>query len=209
MDIEYKGANCVVIATKKGTIVIDPKLSLVGLKDYAGKMNVQLATQESFIVPKEDAVVFSGPGEYEVEEASIHGIAAQRNVDTPDQGLHSTMYRVYSSEIAVAVIGHVLSPLTEAQLESLGVVDVLIVPVGGNGYTLDAHAAVQVVRQIEPKIVIPTHYADQALQYEVPQTDIDLFIKEIGVTPVVSPKLKLKSGSLPESLTIHELTRTS
>lgn len=208
MDIEYKGANCLVIATKQGVAVVDPKLSRVGLKDYSGKMSVQLATHEDFSI-KSDALLISGPGDYEIGGLSVHGVAAQRHTDTPDDGKWSTMYRLDSGDVSVAILGHVVGQLSEAQAEALGVVDVLILPVGGNGYTLDAHSAVQLIRQIEPKIVVPTHYADKALNYEVAQADLELFVKELGATPEPISKLKLKAGALPEVLTVYELTRTS
>jgi len=106
-------------------------------------------------------------------------------------------------------VGHVTSPLSEDQLEGLGVVDIAIVPIGGNGYTLDAHAAIQVVRQLAPKIVIPTHYADPNIKYEVPQMEIDNFIKELGVTTEETPRLKLKNGVINDTLTVVVVQRTA
>lgn len=209
MEIEYKGANCIVITAKRGNIIIDPKLSQAGLKDYAGKATVQLATQDELSIDRPDTLLLSGPGEYEIEGMSIKGIAAQRHMDTPDQGVLSTIYKLDSGDISIAIIGHIAGQLNESQLEALGVTDVLILPVGGNGYTLDAHAAVQIVRQVEPKIVVPTHYADKALAYEVPQAGLEVFSKELGATPEPVAKLKLKAGSLPEVLTVYELARTS
>ena len=50
-DIEYKGGNTVVITTKKATLVVDPKQSVVGLKDLSVKEGIQLATEERFVVP--------------------------------------------------------------------------------------------------------------------------------------------------------------
>ncbi len=209
MDIEYKGSNCIVITTKYGVTVIDPKISSVGLKDYQGKMSAQLNTQPNFGTHRDDALLIDGPGEYEISGMSVTGIAAQRHTDTPDQGKQATMYRLNNGDISIAVVGHVVPELSEAQLEAFGIVDVLIVPVGGNGYTLDAHAAVQVVRQVEPKIVIPTHYSEPGVTYEVPQAELALFIKELGATPEPTPKLKLKAGAIPEVLTVYELTRTA
>lgn len=208
MDIEFKGGNTIVISTKKGVIAVDPKLSLHGLKDYSGKMTTQLLTQHDFGVAS-DAIIMDGPGEYEVQDISLKGIAAQRQIDTPDDGKKATMYRLEAGDVSVAIIGHVVSPLTEAQLEAFGMVDILIVPVGGNGYTLDAHGAAQVVRQVEPKIVIPTYYMDEALQYEVPPMDLEPFLKELATTAEETPKLKLKNGALPEKLTVYKITRTS
>ena len=209
MDIEYKGSNCVVISTKHTTIVVDPRLSLVGLKDYSGKYDVELATQSEFAVRKEDSLVIELPGEYEVGNLTIRGIAARRNIDTPEEGNKSTIYKVESNGISVGILGHIAGELSEVQLEALGMLDVLIVPVGNNGYTLDAHGAVHVVRQSDPKIVIPTHYADKELKYEVPQSELEEFLKEIGGSHETVSKLKLKTGTLPETLKVYELTRTS
>lgn len=206
MDIEYKGGNCVVINTKQVTIVVDPKLSALGLKDIANKDDVVVATQADFAVHT-DEVAVDQPGEYEVKGVSITGVGAQRNIDAV--GKLATMYRIANGDFTIAVVGHVATPLSEEQLETLGVVDVAVVPVGGNGYTLDAHQAVGLVRQLDPKIVIPVHYADKTIKYEVPQMELEPFVKELGAPIEQTAKLKLKVGVLPETLTIYELQRTS
>lgn len=208
MDIEYKGANCILITTKKTAVVIDPKLSSVGLKDILPKNAVVIATQPDLLAEGNDAVTVNGPGEYEVRDISIVGAAAERMIDH-DKSLQSTIYRVVVGDVTFAVIGHVAAPLSEEQLEVLGVVDVAIVPVGGSGYTLDAHQAVGVVRQIDPKVVVPTHYADKAVKYEVPQMELEPFVKELSAAAhETTPKWKLK-GALPEVLTLVELERTA
>ena len=208
MDIEYKGANCVVITTKKTSVVIDPKLSTVGLKDILPKNAVVIATQADFLVSGDDAVVVDRAGEYEVRDISIVGSAAERLIDH-DKSLNATVYRVTIGDVRFAVIGHVATPLTEDQLEALGVVDVAIVPVGGSGYTLDAHQAVAVVRQLDPKVIIPTHFADKAVQYEVPQMDLEPFLKELSAPQhEKTAKWKVK-GPLPDTLTVVELERTA
>jgi L-ascorbate metabolism protein UlaG (beta-lactamase superfamily) len=208
MDIEYKGANCLVITTKKATLVIDPKLSVDGLKDITPKNAIVVATQLGLLAAGEDAVIVDRPGEYEVRNISVTGIAAERMVDH-DKSLQSTVYRLVVGDVSIAVIGHVATPLTEEQLETLSVVDVVIVPVGGNGYTLDAHQAVSVIRQIDPKIVIPTHYADVAIDYEVPQMDLEPFLKELGA-PNHEKLSKWKSkGGISDVLTVIEIERTA
>lgn len=206
-EIEYKGANCVVISTKKGTIITDPKLSLVGLKDANTKDVIELATEDRFALNNENARLnIEGPGEYGIADFDISGIAAQRHLDA--DGKASTIYRVEAGEFRVALLGNIYEKLTEQQLEELGLIDILIIPVGGNGYTLDATGAANLTRQIDPKIVVPIHYADSAIKYEVPQGDFETFAKELGGTVEEAPKLKLKqAGSLPEVLTIYKLAR--
>lgn len=210
MDMEFKGGNCVIINAKKTTIAVDPKLSNIGLKDQGEKANVQLLTQPQFAAPHtEEAIIIDGPGEYEVENISIKGVAAQAHLDAKADLMTATIYRIDVGELSVAIVGHIHPNLTEDQLELLGVVDVLVVPVGGNGYTLDATGAVQVVRAIDPKIVVPTHYAEQGVSYEIPQGQLEVFVKELGAPQEEVSKLKLKAGTLGDSLTIQVVKRTS
>jgi len=206
-EVEYKGANTVVISTKKGTIVTDPQLSLVGLKDITTKDVIELSTEARFALNSENArLVIEGPGEYGIADFDIHGIAAQRHLDA--DGKASTIYRIEAGEIRVALVGNIYEKLSEAQLEEIGLVDVLIIPVGGNGYTLDATGAATLTRLIDPKVVVPIHFADPAVKYEVPQDELDTFIKELGVPVEEAPKLKLKTAAaLPEALTIYKLPR--
>lgn len=210
MDIEYKGGNCVTLTAKKSVLVFDPKNSVLGLKDQGANAAVQLLTQPQFAAPHgDDTVVIDGPGEYEVANMSVRGIAARAHMDGSDAPKKATMYSVASEEISVAAVGHVHPDLSEEQLEQIGVVDVLIVPVGGNGYTLDATGAVELVRKIGPKIVIPTHYADSAVSYPVPQAELDLFTKELGAPVEEVSKLKLKAGTLGDALTVYKIARTA
>jgi len=208
-EVEYKGANTVVISTKKSTMVTDPKLSLVGLKDLSIKDVIELATEARFSLDNDTVrLKIEGPGEYGVGEFDIKGIAAQCHLDSESDPLLSTMYRVEVSDIRVAIIGNIYEKLSDIQLEELGLIDVLIIPVGGNGYTLDATGAANLTRKIDPKVVIPVHFAEADLKYEVPQEPLDLFVKELGAPVEEMPKYKLKqSALLPTALTIVHLTR--
>jgi L-ascorbate metabolism protein UlaG (beta-lactamase superfamily) len=210
MDIEYKGGNCVIITVKKSAIAVDPKLSDLNLKDQGANAAVQLLTQPQFEASHgEDTLVVRGPGEYEVANVSIRGVAARGHMDPPEAAKKATMYSLSAEDISVAIVGHVYPDLSEEQLEEIGVVDVLVVPIGGGGYTLDATGAVELIRKIDPKIVVPTHYADSATAYPVPQADIDLFVKELGAAVEVSSKLKLKAGTLSETLVVQQLNRVA
>jgi hypothetical protein len=210
-EIEYKGGNGVVLSTKKATIVADPKLSLIGLKDLSVKDAIELATEARFAINSDDAkLVLEGPGEYGVADFDIRGISAQRHLDAESDPKVSTIYRIEAGEFRVGLIGNIYEKLSEDQLEALGVIDVVIIPVGGGGYTLDPEGAAALVRSIDPKIVVPVHYNDSALKYEVPQADLDEFVKVLGVpSEEVTGKLKLKNtAALPQTLTVYTLTRS-
>lgn len=209
-DIEYKGGNGVVITTKKSTIAIDPKLSVVGLKDIVTKGMVEIATEARFATNHPDArILIEGPGEYEIGDCSIKGIAATRHLDTSQDEPIATIYRLEIGDVRMALIGNVTPKLNEQQLEDLGVVDIIILPVGGGGYTLDATSAAGIVRQIDPKIVIPVSYADSDLKYEVPQDTLETFTKELGAPVETVSKYKVKSSTgIAPVLTVVEVTRS-
>lgn len=210
-EIEYKGGNGVVVATKKTQVVIDPKLSVNGLKDLTATDAVELATEARFLVNGKDAkLVVEGPGEYEIGDISIRGTRATRHIDTSADEPVSTIYRLEIGDVRIAVLGNVAPKLNEDQLEEIGVVDIVIIPVGGNGYTLDAVSAATIVRQISPRIVIPIHYAESGIKYEVPQDEVELFEKELAAPVEESgSKYKLKAASaLPQVLTVLKLARS-
>lgn len=209
-DIEYKGGNTVVFTTKKTTLVADPKTSVVGLKDTVVKEAVELSTEDRFSLKSKDAaLMIDGPGEYEIGDFSIRGVSAIRHIDTKDDEKIATIYRIEVGDVRIALLGNIAPALTEDQLEEIGVVDMLIVPIGGGGYTLDATSAVTIVRQIDPKVVIPVHYADEAVKYEVPQDVLETFVKELGVPVETVSKYKVKAASsLPATLTLIEITRS-
>jgi L-ascorbate metabolism protein UlaG (beta-lactamase superfamily) len=210
-DIEYKGGNTIVVTTKKTSVVFDPRLSVVGLKDVVVKDGIQAATEARFATDSESyRLVIEGPGEYEIADVSLRGVAARRHIDTEADAESATVYQLEVAGIRVAVLGNIAQKLSEDQLEAIGVIDILIIPVGGNGYTLDATAAALLVRQLEPKAVVPVHYADSSLSYEVPQEALEVFTTELGA-PVedAGSKYKVKSAaSLPQVLTVVQVARS-
>lgn len=210
MEIERKGGNCIVISYKKSNLVVDPKLSTYGLKDQGMGAVAQLLTQPIFCAPADkDTVIIDGPGEYEVNNCSIRGIATGVHSQPDDAPRVATIYRLDLEDFSLAILGHIKPKLSEEALEAIGVVDILVIPVGGHGYSLEPKEAVELVRAIEPKAVIPTHYNEEGIQYEMPQAPLIEFVKELGATHQEAvPKLKFKAGQLPEVLTVYEITRT-
>ncbi len=207
MELTYHGGNCIEIAVKKDTLIIDGALQQIGLKDVIGKDAVHIATQSSFEPVVSSATTIDGPGEYEVRGVSIKGVAAQRMLDD-NSVKNTTIYKIVADGVAIAIVGHAYGPLSDDTLEAIGLVDIVVIPVGGGGYTLDAQQATLVVRQLEPKVVIPTHYADPAARYEVPQNNLDEFIKEIAAEHEVVSSYKIKNGVVPATLTVVEITRS-
>jgi L-ascorbate metabolism protein UlaG (beta-lactamase superfamily) len=180
MELQYFGANAIKISTKKASIVVDDNLAALGLKTIVSEKDIALYTSKLIEPTKNAHFVINLPGEYEVSDASIQGVAAQAHMDQ-DEGRTAVMYRIILEDIRIAVVGHIHPNLTDDELESLGTIDILFVPVGGNGYTLDGVGAHKVIKDIEPKIVIPTHYADPKINYEVPQTDLEEALKGVGI----------------------------
>ena len=210
-EIEYKGANAVVFTTKKLRVVFDPNVEVAGGKNVPVGNDVEALTEDRFaVVDSTPRLIFNGPGEYEVGDVSLLGIPACRHIDAGSDVKKSTIYKITVGDVRGVVIGNIGEKLTDEQLEEISVVDFAILPVGGNGYTLDATGASMIARQLDAKVVTPIHYDDPTLQYEVPQAGLDEFVKAMSA-PVVEAgqKWKLKkSADLPENLTIVQVSRS-
>ncbi len=191
MEIQFYGANCIRLTTKKTAVVID---DLAGEHTKAGDIALFTGKHEAPKVAV--AILIDEPGEFEVSDVSIQGVAAQAHMD--EKGTkNATIFKIVAGDVRAAVTGHIYPELSEAQLEALGIIDVLLIPVGGNGYTMDGIGALTVTKEIEPKIVIPTHYDDKSVKYEVPQQPLEEGIKGLAMEPKETvAKLKLKGGEL-------------
>lgn len=200
MDLQYFGANCVRLTTKDASIVIDDNLEAHGLKPIATAKDIILrSTYDPEAKPQESVLTIGQPGEYEVSRVAIQGIPARAHMDEEGK-LSATIFKLATTDLRVVVTGNIYPDLSDDQLEAIGTVDVLVIPVGGNGFTLDATGALKVIKKIEPKIIVPVHYADPKVKYEVPQAELADVLKNMSMEAHETvPKLHLKAADLPET----------
>jgi L-ascorbate metabolism protein UlaG (beta-lactamase superfamily) len=198
MDIQFYGANCIVISNKQIRIVIDDNLANLGSKSVTREGDVCLFTSPHPDRVKGAKMQIDMPGEYEISGVSIYGLQSRAHMDT-DKERTAVMYKITQGETKILVTGHIFPKLSEAKLEDISIVDVMIIPVGGNGYTLDPAGALQVIKEIEPKVVVPTHFDDSDLTYEVPQQSLEDALKVIGMEPKeTTKKLQFKASEFAE-----------
>lgn len=207
MEVQFFGANCISLSNKGVRLVIDDNLADIGGKTVTKSGDTVLYTGPHSD-PKTDVhIVLDHPGEYEVNEISIYGIPVRAHMDEPDKK-DATAYKIIFDDIRVLVLGHVYPELSEQELERFGMVDVLFVPVGGNGYTTDPVGALKLIKKIEPKIVIPTHYHDSTLNFPVPQQSLEQALSALSMEPKqTTDKLKLKSSDIVEGTQLVLLTK--
>ncbi|HEX3081652.1 MAG TPA: MBL fold metallo-hydrolase [Candidatus Saccharimonadia bacterium] len=202
MDITYLGAGSVKLSGKGINLVCDPvgstKADVVTVSGPAEK--------GEWPVPA-GAMLIDGPGEYEVKGAIITGVPARLHID--EEGQRGTVYSLVVDGVNVVVTGNVAGKLDAEEVEQLGSVDVLVVPVGGGGLTLDAEGASDVVAQLEPGYVVPVHYDDGVSKYPVPQAGVELFLKEMGVSPEPEPKLRVNAKEAPAETQVVVLKTAS
>lgn len=207
MDIQFHGANCVTLGVKQARVVIDDNLAELGAKSVTKPGDIVLRTGESEVSTAGAKIVIDQPGEYEVSGVHIYGIAARSHMDE-DGKKSATMYKLLIDDLRVLVVGHIYPSLTDSQLERIGMIDVVIIPVGGNGYTLDGVGALKLVKAIEPKLVIPTHFEDK-LAYPVPQQPLESALKGLSMEAKETVgKLKLKPADLAETTQLVVLERS-
>lgn len=204
MELQYYGGNCVRLVIKKVQIVIDDNLVNLGQKSILKDGDIALYTDKSMSGGIKSKYIIDGPGDYEISEIMIHGIPSPAHID---DNTKVTMYSIHADGFSVAITGHTVDSLTEEQLEQLGMVDLLIIPVGGHGFTLDPVGARKLIKKIEPKAVVLTSFDDPALKYPVPQTDLDTVLRELAIEPVKTDLLKIKDFDPEQPLTFYVLDR--
>ena len=198
MDVTWLGHGCFRLRGRGAAVVTDPYPPSLGPK--LPKLEADLVTVShqhenhsyTSAVSKEPFVV-DGPGEYEVAGVTVAGLPTFHD---PKQGeLHgrNTVYLIELDDVRVCHLGDLGHALDADMLETIGKVDVLLVPVGG-GKTLEAAGAAEVVRQVEPRIVIPMHFALSAVKTEL--APVERFLKEMGVTEAEpQPKLTVQASA--------------
>lgn len=200
MDIQFFGANCIRLSDKKATVVIDDNLAELGAKTVTKAGDVALFTGPHGSSPESAKITIDYPGEYEVSDVSIRGVAARGHVEEAGQK-GAVVYRLIMDDLKIGILGHIYPELSDDQLEALGMIDVLFVPVGGSGYTLDGVGALKLIKKIEPKLVIPTHYSDSKLKFPVPQQPLQDALKNMSLEASQTvDRLKLKPADLTDNL---------
>jgi len=205
--ISYAGNSCFEISVSNGKdhsaeIVIDPFDEETGLKVPNFSADIVLSTHNhhdhnNIKAVKGEPFVIQGPGEYEVKGVFVQGIPAFHDDKEGQEKGQNTIYVIEAEDMRFCHLGDLgQKQLTDEQLEKIDGVDVLMVPVGGT-YTIDSTLAQRIISQIEPKIVIPMHYALPKLKGE--HDDVSKFLKTMG-KPSITPidKLTIKDSTLPK-----------
>lgn len=205
MVISWFGLSSFKISSGNLTLVTDPFGKTVGLapprvkSDIATISNIKnVAYNNTESLGDKDTFVIDGPGEFDVKGLFINGIAAQGDPAYRSNGFdYTTIYAVRMEDVRLGILGSLKQKeLTQAQLEALGEIDILFVPVGGRG-VCGAEEAVTIVNQIEPRIVIPCHFSQKGLEINLEK--VDRFLKEIGQTESKpQEKLTLKKSNLQD-----------
>jgi len=208
MDITWLGHSCFRIRGSHATVITDPYSSSLGYS--LGKPTAHIVTVShqhpghSYVqgISGEPRQI-AGPGEYEIRGALVIGVATFHDTVGGRKRGRNTVYLMEIDEVSVCHLGDLGHVLTAAQVEEIDNVDVLLLPVGGVS-TINAPMAAEVVRQLEPKVVVPMHYKTQAISREL--EPVGRFLKEIGVKEITpQPKLSFTKSSLPASTQVFLL----
>ena len=208
MDISWLGHSCFRIRGREVTIITDPYSPTLGYS--LGKPAAHIVTVShqhpghAYVqgIGGEPRPV-TGPGEYEISGVLIIGITTFHDGEKGSKRGKNTAYLMELDEISVCHLGDLGHVLTAEQVEELGDVDVLLLPTGGVS-TINAPMAAEIVRQLEPRVVIPMHYQTEALNRRL--EPVERFLKEIGVEQVTpQPKLSFTRSSLPANTQVFLL----
>lgn len=196
MLLTYHGLGCFKIQSKDITIITDPYQDSVGWKLPKVKAEIVLMSDpESELANNAprimgEPLVISGPGEYESQGAFVYSLPKTNDEQYP------MLFLIEIEDIFIAHLGRLDRPLSEKQLELIEDAHVLLLPLE----KLGGEKASDVVRQVEPRIVVPMYYELPGLK--VASVPLDPFAKTMGskdLTPI--EKLKIIKKDLPQEET--------
>ena len=206
MEITWHGQYCFRM-TERGTltVVTDPFDASTGQeppklradvvtisRDDAGHNNITAVIGAQ----RGDVRIVRGPGEYEMGGVFITGVAMKADAKKGTDARSGTVYCFNFEGVTVAHIGGLNFVPSQAQIESLETVDVLLVPVGG-GDGLNSAQASEIVSLIEPSIVVPMNYKTGNDPRKL--DGVNKFLKEMGLSEAKTQEsLKVTKSSLPE-----------
>lgn len=211
MQISWLGQSCfhITVAYNKQEdikVLIDPfSEEAAGLKLPALEADILLVSHahkdhNNTAVAKDSPFLIDEPGEYEVKDIFIQGIPSfHDSVQGKERG-NNIIFTIEAEEIKLCHLGDLgEKSLSDEQLEKIGNVDILMIPVGGV-YTIDGKEAQPIIAQIEPKLVIPMHYSIPKLKVKL--EGLDKFLAAMGrKLPEIQKKLKIQAKDLTEEET--------
>jgi len=209
VDITWLGLSCFRIRGSQAVIITDPFPP--GLGYTLGKQTADIVTvshqhpSHSYDqgINSEHRLV-KGPGEYEISGVLILGISTYHDSVKGQTRGKNTIYLMEIDGVNVLHLGDLGHALNDQQAEEIGNVDVLLLPVGGVN-TINAAMAAEVIRKLEPKMVVPMHYKTEKGSPDL--EPVENFLKEMGKTLVEPrPKLTVSRNSLPLTTEVVVLT---
>jgi len=209
MLFNWYGQSCFRIQGDRAVVVTDPYDQNYGLRlprltadivtishDHGDHNNVEAVKGTEH---NANPFIITDVGEYEVRDVLVTGIASSHDSSSGSERGSNIIYRLEIDDVSIAHLGDLGHPLENGQLQKLEGVDILLIPVGGV-YTIDGKTAVQIINQIEPRLIIPMHYKIPGLKLNGKMVDgLEGFCKEIGICPKEpTNKLKISKKDLPQ-----------
>jgi len=198
MQIVWHGQSCFQISFSKNkdeklTVVIDPFSEEIGLRIPTLEADILMISHDHPDHNNKKAVsgnpfLIEGPGEYEIKGVFIQGIEADHDKSQGEERGKTTIYTIEGEEIRLCHLGDLgQKELNADQLEHIGDIDILMIPVGGI-YTISAQEASKIISQIEPRLIIPMHYNLPKMKSKL--DGLDKFLKVMGQKGI-EPQSKL------------------
>lgn len=202
MNISWHGEGAVRIQSGEATALLDPYSKDSGLAPLRAHVDIVALTRgkkdkENMQHIKDPGLVIEGAGEYESRDIIVEGIETEfgGNPDTTP-----IFYTVHAEGINICHLGPITKELSEKQIDAIGNVDILLLPVGGSD-VLDAEKAVAIANELEPRVVIPIYYKTDGIKTK--RADVNPFLKEIGATdPSKEKTFSVKKHQLPQEETV-------
>lgn len=203
MKIRWRGHASFIIETQNQTIVTDPFDKKVGYPLEPLAADLVTISHEHYDHNAPETLkgrphLIKGSGLHELSGISIRGVASYHDHSNGRERGANTIFKISSEGVDLVHLGDLGHPLSARQMEEIGNVDILLVPVGGK-FTIDAGEAVGVVNALQPKIVVPMHFSTPHLSFAL--APVEEFISHYDQV-IKKPRLEVNRDNLGTELRI-------
>ncbi|MBW6440652.1 MBL fold metallo-hydrolase [Patescibacteria group bacterium] len=205
MNITWYGQSCFKLQSKDVSLILDPFDKKIGLRPPFGSADIITISHDhydhnNYKIIKGEPFVIDSEGEFEIKKVFIRGIeACHDNQKGVDRGFN-IIYVIEMEDINICHLGDLGQEfLSNNQLEKIGKIDILFIPIGGV-FTIDWNSASNIISQIDPRIIIPMHYKLPGVTGDLKKLDDnEKFCKEHGISSKdIMEKFSIRKKDLPQ-----------
>lgn len=208
MRLKWLGHSCFELTTNTNqTIVFDPFNEAVGYPMPRLNANIVLISHahpdhSNLSIVQGNYSLIRRICDYTDENIHIYGVHSYHDNANGSLKGENNIFIVEADGYRICHLGDLGHTLSQEQVQKIGKLDYLMIPIGGN-YTIAADDACTVIQSLNPTVVIPEHYRNDACQLNL--DGVELFLTKVQNRDILQAEneIILQKSDIPQVLVMN------